>query len=286
VRIVIFGASGTVGKVLLNRIRTETKWTVLGTSSEIGNLEFVKFKWPEDDPWKLIKAFEPQVVINLIAKLNSPFLDQSNLSRLQAIQDNSLFPSVLNETTTDARMIHVSTNAVFSGLNFPYKEDSSMDGQGVYAESKIMGENNFKNALILRSAILGRSKNPEISIPNIIRSLSEGDYISVPVNEFWNGITADAFADFVLSFLRLHGVSFKNGPQHIIPSDIVTKYDLFRMVSNRVGIDVKRIRPVHRTQPISQVLSTVNKKLLEEVWGHTRYKDVPTIQEIVSNSEL
>jgi dTDP-4-dehydrorhamnose reductase len=281
-RILILGATGTVGRTLFNELKTETRWTVSGTTtSKINKLEFNQFRWPEDNPLDLIRVTKPNVIINLIAKLNYPWIEQNAIYKSEAILTNALLPAALNELSEHARMLHVSTNGVFSGKNHPYNENSLRDGQGVYAESKILGEINFKESLILRAAILGRSQNSNISIPNIIVQSAIKNPLDVPINEFWNGITVNAFAEIVKSILNQNGTNFENGVQHIIPRDVLSKYELFCAVAKKMNVDLSNIKPIEKESPLSQILSTNNSELLNDLWAQTSYRTSPFIRQMV-----
>ena len=86
---------------------------------------------------KLVKKFKPDAVINCISVLKPLSTDPIN-----TIYINSLFPHKLAKTCTDieARLLHISTDGVFSGLKGNHTEEDGPDTKDFYGLTKLLGE--------------------------------------------------------------------------------------------------------------------------------------------------
>ncbi len=77
---------------------------------------------------------------------------------IPSIQVNSLWPHLVAEACerVDARLVHVSTDCVFSGARGNYREDDLPDATDLYGRSKLLGEVvDRANAVTLRTSIIG-----------------------------------------------------------------------------------------------------------------------------------
>jgi len=286
-RILVLGSTGTVGTVLFECLSMADKWEVIGTTtSNAGSHDRLRFKWPEDNIANLVETLKPNVLINCVAKLNSIELETNYQLQRQADTLNISLPIALSQIKLKVRIIHLSTDAVFSGTNPPYDENSLTDGSGVYAKTKIAGEQSLKQSLIFRASILGRSKYRKMSIPNKIREASEDRKLMAPVNEYWNGVTTHAFGELVHSLLSNYGCSFNDGIQHLFTNDAVSKFELFRLVAENISHPTEIIESTKIHRPKSVILTTKNKQFLEDLWSNSTFKHSPTITEMLKKALL
>ncbi|MBN1193306.1 MAG: SDR family oxidoreductase [Coriobacteriia bacterium] len=103
----------------------------------------------------LIDDIRPDVVINAvgIVKQRADARDA-----IPSITINSLFPHILAEACerVDARMVHISTDCVFSGSRGCYREEDAPDAFDLYGRSKLLGEvTDRDSAVTLRTSIIG-----------------------------------------------------------------------------------------------------------------------------------
>lgn len=75
----------------------------------------------------------------------------------ESIRVNSLFPHELSALCrmAGARLVHVSTDCVFSGRDGSYTEDDVPDPVDLYGRTKLLGEVDEEGALTLRTSIVG-----------------------------------------------------------------------------------------------------------------------------------
>lgn len=120
--------------------------------------EWLPFDARHDDPRGLLDRVRPDAVLNAIGLVKQLPEGQSPEP---AIRLNALLPHQLATACAEAgaRLVHVSTDCVFSGeLPEParYREDDVPDPRDVYGRSKLLGEVHEPPALTIRTSIIGR----------------------------------------------------------------------------------------------------------------------------------
>jgi len=103
---------------------------------------------------RLFAEIRPNVVINCIGLVKQ--LPEAN-EPLSAIPINSLLPHRLARLcqVVGSRLVHISTDCVFSGAKGMYREEDSADAQDLYGRSKYLGEVDYPNAVTLRVSTIG-----------------------------------------------------------------------------------------------------------------------------------
>lgn len=213
-RILILGGTGMLGSRLwLELSKQHEVWATRGGG-------FLPAFLPKDRAFlfafgnydgytKLKYAFHtvsPDVVINCIA-VNRP-----NPKRLiDAIQANAEFPHEVMYMAHDyeARLIHFSTDGVFSGARGMYSEDDVPDASDFYGMTKRLGEiAHQKHVLTLRCCPIGRELGTQKSLVEWF--LAQQGTVNGYQRAWFNGFTTHAVArwlnDYVLPRPDLHGV--------------------------------------------------------------------------------
>jgi dTDP-4-dehydrorhamnose reductase len=252
-RILILGATGMVGQSVLRRIEANSSLSVVGTTTRRDSrTNLTRFCWPQDSLERLVDKVSPDVILNLAAKLDNKSIDIDDVAQQEMFALNSDLLSSLSLMSEKVKLIHMSTDGVFSGRNPPYTEESATDGEGIYAKSKIQGELNITNGKILRCSVIGRSPNPSISIPNLLLRQKQNAVMKISNNELWNGITSSAFAEFISSLL------------------------INNLLNSMNRID----------EPSSRILLTREIEFLTQVWEKTSFGKIPSIEEMLERSDF
>jgi dTDP-4-dehydrorhamnose reductase len=108
-----------------------------------------------DSVRRAISDVQPAAIVNCIGIVKQ--LDEAK-DPIPSILVNSLFPHQLTELSraAGARLIHVSTDCVFSGRTGGYTEHDEPDPVDLYGRSKLLGETVGPPALTIRTSIVGR----------------------------------------------------------------------------------------------------------------------------------
>ena len=141
----------------------------------------------------------------------------------QAILINSYFPHFLESfyAQTQTKVIHLSTDCVFSGENGPYTEDAPYDGTLFYDRTKALGELNNPKDLTFRMSIIGPDRSANgVGLLNWF--LKQHGTLYGYQNVYWNGITTLALAAAIDQALEKP----LTGLYHLVPTEPITKYEL------------------------------------------------------------
>ena len=173
----------------------------------------------------LIKEVSPQVIINCIGLIKQ----KDNLKNIvESIQLNSLFPHLLQIASRDvgAKLIHFSTDCVFSGKKGSYKEEDLPDSVDIYGLSKRLGEIDANGALTLRTSIIGHEIMSDVSLLDWF--LNQEDSIKGYKKAIFSGLTTIEISK-VLQQIILNNFSL-SGIYHLSANPI-SKYDLLKLVA-------------------------------------------------------
>ena len=110
-------------------------------------------------------------------------------------------------------------------------ENSNHDAVDDYGKTKSLGEIKYKNFYNLRCSIIGRELFNKYSLLEWFLNCKDKE-INGFTNHKWNGITTFAYAKIVRSII-VENIDIPNS-LHIIPSDIITKYELLQIFKKRL----------------------------------------------------
>jgi dTDP-4-dehydrorhamnose reductase len=182
---------------------------------------------------QLLDRVRPDVVLNCIGVVKQAAEADDPLA---AIPVNSLLPHRLLGLCklVGARLIHFSTDCVFSGAKGMYRENDSPDATDLYGRSKLLGELNDPQALTLRKSVIG----PELDGAHGLLGwfLAQRGGAKGFTRAIFSGLTtfelAHVLRDFVLPRPELHGVLH-------VAAEPITKYDLLTLIARVYGVAIK-----------------------------------------------
>lgn len=164
-KVLVLGASGMLGNAVFRVLSEKKDWQIYGTLRSASSKRFFHATIAEhllvgidvEQYDSLIKAFvlsQPDVIINCIGLVKQ--LAEAD-DPLQAIPINTLLPHRLARLCefSGARLVHMSTDCVFSGDKGGYCESDASDATDLYGKSKFLGEVDCPHAITLRTSIIG-----------------------------------------------------------------------------------------------------------------------------------
>lgn len=266
-RILVLGASGMLGNAMLRVMSAQEAWSVFGTVRDVATA--LQAAAPRavlipgvhaDQPDSLLAAFaqaRPNVVINCVGLIKQ----LSNAEDpLVAVPINTLLPHRLARIceVAGARLVHVSTDCVFSGKQGNYAESDLADAQDVYGRSKLLGEVDYPHAVTLRTSIIGHELRSThglvdwfLSQHTRVKGYTDAVFSGLPTCEL-----ARVVRDFVIPHASLRGV-------YHVAAEPISKYDLLRLV-NRVYGKALEIEPDDRVK----IYRSLNADRFREVTGY------------------
>lgn len=167
----------------------------------------------------MIKNGNYDVIINCIGLLNKNC--EENMDK--AIYLNSFLPHLLCNLVkgTNTKIIHMSTDCVFSGKTGPYYENSFKDGESFYDRTKALGEIDYNGNLTFRNSIIGPDMNLNgIGLFNWFMK-QKGDINGYDGVE-WTGVTTLTLAKAMKCAIE-ENIS---GIYNLVNNEVITKYNM------------------------------------------------------------
>lgn len=186
---------------------------------------------------RAVDAVQPDAVINAIGIVKQRPAARDAIASLTI---NSLFPHRLAGVcrAAHARLIHISTDCVFSGRTGMYTESDPSDATDLYGRTKAVGEVDEPGCLTLRTSIIGRQLSGTTGLLEWFLSQRVG-----PVRGFaraiYSGMPTITLAKIVADVVEHH--ASLDGLYHV-SSDPITKYALLTLVRDLLPVDIS-IKP-------------------------------------------
>ncbi|GHC46027.1 dTDP-4-dehydrorhamnose reductase [Streptomyces violaceochromogenes] len=194
-----------------------------------------------------VREHRPDLVVNCAAYTA---VDDAETDEARALEINGAGPRLLARACAahDARMIHVSTDYVFSGeaRTTPYPEDHPTGPRTAYGRTKLAGERAVLEELPGASAVLRTAWLYGVHGSSFVRTMigleARRDTLDVVDDQrgqpTWSADVAERIADLGPRLGHdAHGVF------HATDSGEATWYDLAREVFSLIGADPDRVRP-------------------------------------------
>lgn len=173
---------------------------------------------------EVFRKVRPEAVINCVGIIKQL---REAADPLVSIAINSLLPHRLNRLCAlcGARLIHISTDCVFSGRKGSYTEQDVSDAEDLYGRSKYLGEVAGPSGLTLRTSIIGRELETKAGLIDWFLSQC-GQTIKGYRRAIYTGFTTLELTRIIELVLtrhpELHGL-------WQVSSDAISKYELLKI---------------------------------------------------------
>ena len=239
-KVLVIGASGMIGSTVLRVLSEQNGWEVFGTvrddsvkrffSASIG--ERLRAGVDVENQNSLVRILDqvrPNVVVNCAGLTkHKPDADDP----LVSIPINTLMPHRLAGLCRLAgvRLIHVSTDCVFSGDKGGYVEDDRPDAHDVYGRSKALGEVHDPHAITLRTSTIGHELQSRFGLLDWF--LSQEGRCKGYTRAVFSGLPTVVFAqvvrDVVIPRKELSGL-------YHVAAKPIAKSDLLKLIADVYG---------------------------------------------------
>jgi dTDP-4-dehydrorhamnose reductase len=278
-RVLVLGAEGMLGSMVA-RVLTANPALKVIRSTRVGTQHDLEFDATRHSVGELLFTTRCDWIINTIGILDRNIDESDPNSVAAAINVNSSFPNLLAAAAgRDRRIIHISTDGVFSGRHAPYDERAPHDAVGVYARTKSLGEPVSPNCVTLRCSIVGPEKNPARSLLGMTLSRPTGTVVTGYTNQQWNGVTTLHLAKLCAAVMQAD--SDLPSVLHVVPGDAVSKADLIGLFIAAYGRNDLTMATRPAAVPLDRTLKTVYPDVNEELWTKAGHTAAPTIAEMV-----
>lgn len=227
-KVFVLGSSGMLGRYVSKYLSNYYNVINVGRNeldaSDMCGLSFSTF---------FKNVSEGDVLINCMGTIK-PRVDELGIQN--ALTVNSLFPHKLADSCEQygVRMIHPTTDCVFTGDKGGYTEDDEHDITDIYGRTKSLGEPN--NCTLIRTSIIGEEISTSRSLVEWVKS-EKGNHIFGYTNHYWNGITCLQFAKICTEMIS--NDLFWTGCRHIFSPTPFTKKELVETISKHYELNIK-----------------------------------------------
>ena len=183
---------------------------------------------------RAIGEFRPDCVLNCVGIIKQ--LKEATDARV-SIYTNALYPHLLAEICGDAgtRLVHISTDCVFSGKRGQYVEQDQPDAEDLYGRTKYLGEVDYPHAVTVRTSIIGRELFSRVSLVDWFLS-QQGGRVRGFTNAIFSGFTTIALsrelARIIENLPHLSGV-------YQVSCEPISKFELLELLGDCFDVDVE-----------------------------------------------
>jgi dTDP-4-dehydrorhamnose reductase len=245
-RILILGGAGMLGHKLCQLYRREFEtWCTVRSAPRgpegfeiwdrertITGVDAADF----DSVVRAVAEVKPEVVINCIGIIKQL---KAAKDPIVSLSINSLFPHRLAILcrASSARLIHISTDCVFSGRKGMYTEEDVSDAEDLYGRTKYLGEVGYPGSLTIRTSIIGRELHSTSGLIDWFLC-NRGGKVRGFRRAIYTGFTTQALAKIIADVVRNH--PDLSGVWQV-SSDPINKFDLLKLVNDvyQAGIDIE-----------------------------------------------
>jgi dTDP-4-dehydrorhamnose reductase len=238
-RVLVLGASGMLGHAMIRVLAQDSRHEVFASArsasirdhfSDLASRIAVGVDAGDFDALEALAGqVRPEVIINCIGVVKQ--LSEAD-DPLVALPINALLPHRLARIcgVTNARLIHISTDCVFSGRKGGYVETDEPDAQDLYGRSKLLGEVDYPHAITLRTSMIGHEIRTAHSLVEWF--LAQQGRVKGYTRAIFSGLPACELArvlrDHVMPRPELRGV-------YHVAADPIAKFDLLQLLNHEYG---------------------------------------------------
>ena len=239
-KILILGTAGMLGNTLYRYFRDITAHNIVGASRnpicapamhQTANAVLVSGIDVEniDSLIQLLNKHRPDIVINCVGIIKQR--DDAD-DPLTTLPINALLPHRLSQLCglLGARLIHISTDCVFSGKKGMYAENDQPDANDLYGRSKLLGEVEASHAVTIRTSLIGHELHSNKSLLNWF--LSQTGRVLGYRRAIFSGFPTFEIAriidQYILPTPSLHGLTQ-------VSADPIDKFTLLNLIKDVYG---------------------------------------------------
>jgi len=242
-KILILGADGMIGHKIAHSLRDDfeliltSRKNISSESIGITNGKMILHNLITDSLDSLLDNTTPDIIINC-----------AGITTRRGVEDNEINTRLLNSelphkldswaNLNSKKLIHFSTDCVFSGNRGNYHDNDFADAEDIYGKSKAVGEVDSPNTLTIRCSMIGRELYNFTELFEWLKKF-KNKKIEGYSKVFYSGITTVRMGKIINQILKknlnLSGI-------YNISSTPISKFDLLVKLSNafNLNVDVKR----------------------------------------------
>lgn len=223
-RVLLLGSNGMAGHVI-NDVFSRVGNIVIETVARSGNSTYTMDLRDFSGLERILQSGNYDYVINASGLLNQYAEENPD----EAILINSYLPHFIAKLSKilKFRLIHISTDCVFSGQKGGYLISDTKDGIGFYAQSKALGEVDYGGNLTFRTSIIGpEQKTDGIGLYDWFEK--QTGVVNGYTEAFWSGVTTLTLAYAINEAINQELI----GLYQLTNNKPISKYDLLCLIKD------------------------------------------------------
>jgi len=250
-KIIVLGKNGMLGRYIFKYLGKN--FVVKGITREdldVSDIDNLKNNFN-----KLYDVGVNDLVVNCVGTIK-PRCDE--LGEINAIKVNSIVPRILADLSKEKgfKLLHPTTDCIYSGNTGAYKEISEMDVSDVYGVTKYLGET--KHATNLRVSIIGEETVNKRSLVEWCKTL-DGKEAKGFTDHLWNGVTCLTYAKIIETMIDKN--IWWTGTRHALSPRSLNKYELVKLITDvyKIKVDLKEAESGKKCDRTLQTIHDENK---------------------------
>lgn len=238
----ITGGSGLLGTALIEQYKNDSKLyatflhhqprDAIAIHLDLLNVESIA---------KIIKEISPDLIIHTAAVKDITWC-QHNEKISYAINVIGTSHLVRAAQSVDAKLIYISTDAVFDGIKGVYSELDKPYPVNTYSKTKLDGEVeclHYKRSLVIRSSFYGFSnyREKESFIPNSVRKLDKDENVHAAVDRVSNPLEVSLLSKIICEI-----GDDVNGVLHLGCKDFMNNFEIGKEIAKVFGYNTSLIK--------------------------------------------
>ena len=269
-KVLILGADGMIGHKMAQSLNDKNGLEIILNSrsnSKILSQLYPKCKIYENDFLKddinnLLDIVHPDFIINAVGITIRRGVEDFKKASLI----NSIFPHKIDNWASkfDKKLIHFSTDCVYSGNKGNYLDSDIPDAEDNYGKSKASGEISSENTLTIRSSMVGREIFNKTELLEWVVS-NKNKKINGYENVIYSGVTTLWMSKTIVKILtklpELNGI-------YNISSEPISKYDLISKINKhfKLNIDIEADRSFFSNKSLNSNKFFLKSKIKKPDW--------------------
>jgi dTDP-4-dehydrorhamnose reductase len=252
-RLLVIGSKGFIGQHMIKTARGP--WDVVSADSEADLNEPVSFFVDIADAESVCGLFQqtrPDAAV-LLAAMSDIDRCEREPDRAWAVNVQGAENVVKSCVETGARLLFVSSAAVFDGTQHGYKEEDHPHPLSTYGRTKHQAEiiilKILPSAIIVRLAlVLGFSPSAGTNalLNRLEQALRAGRAVHVPADEYRNPIDVGTLSRVLVGLMQNPAAS---GIYHLGSIDTLSRYEMTRQLAEEMGFQGSQVIPQTGPQP-------------------------------------
>ena len=264
-KVLVLGSNGMAGHLIKEYLSNNSKLELLGINDEY-------FLSSKNNYLKKIERMSPDIIINSLRIT----VNECDNNPKSGILINSVIPKNLESFYyySKVKIIHLSTDCVFSGEKGNYSENDTPDGRTIYSMTKLCGEIINAKDLTIRTSYIGpnlKNKNEEL----FDWFLHQKEDIEGYEGSIWNGVTTLELAKKIEQSI----INNYCGIYHLCSKEKLSKYKLLTLIQKQWGkndIYIKKIQGQQINRTLKDNRSNISvsnyKQMFKELYNFMKQK--------------